>query len=132
MKRINENQKVTLTFGQLKKLVKESQEWVGKWNAIDGHPDGGEMDAEFEGYCDCCGEYVDDPSRLNTLYGWFINDESCRTDNDEWNNRIDSIAAKMDDDMYEEFVSEFDCDCDDYCEYCAIDKLEELAKKYIK
>ncbi len=29
MKKINENQKVTLTIGQLKKLVKESEEAVG-------------------------------------------------------------------------------------------------------
>ena len=129
--KINENQKVTLTIGQLKRFVSETQEWVDKWNAIDGHPDGGEMDGEFYGYCDSCGEHVDDPSYLNTLWGWFTNHDKVRTlPADDWN-CVDSMAAKMNDDTYEEFTSEFDCDCDDYCEYCAIDKLEELAKKYI-
>ncbi len=132
MKKISENQKVTLTLGQLKRLVKETKEWKSRWDAIDGHPNGGEMNEEFYGYCDSCDERVDDPSRLGSLWGWLTNHYKIRTlPDDDWN-RVDSIVGKMDDDTYDEFESEIDNDDDDYCEYCAIDKLEELAKQYVE
>lgn len=131
MKKINENQKVTLTIGQLKRLVRESKEWKSRWSAIDGHPDGGEFEEYFDGTCDRCLGSFDSEDRLHTLYGWFTNHDSIGREKEAWN-RVESMVAKMDDDANEEFMSELDDDNYDYCEDCAIDILEELAEKYIK
>lgn len=124
---INENQKVTLTLRQLKRLVREGAEWKSRWYAIDGHPDGGEAEDYFDGYCDACYEPFDNENDLSTLYGWY----TYHKPSDEWNN-VDSMTSKMDEDTYEEFLSDLEKDDDDYCKDCAIDILEEIAKKHVK
>ena len=116
--KINENTKVTLTVGQLKKLVRESYE---------------HFDPKAD-YCENCNDYFSGEfnNGVNTLWSWLYQfNPSWSRNKDDWTSLHERFNnLDLSDEDNDELEAELDNDLNDYCEYCALDLLNNLTEKY--